>query len=40
MMEKNRGLIGIYYLLQNNDAVLLRRLSYGHAFLDPDLDKV
>ena len=40
MIEKIRGLIGIYYQLQNNGAALLRCLSHGHAFLDPDLDKV
>ncbi len=40
MREKIRGLVDIHYQLQNNDAVLLRRLSDGHVFLDPDLDKV
>ena len=40
MIEKIRGLVGIYYQLQSNDAALLRRLSDGHAFSDPDLDKV
>ncbi len=40
MMEKIRGLVGIYYQLQNNGAVLLHCLSNGHAFLDSDLDKV
>ena len=40
MMEKIRGLVGIHYQLQSNGAALLRRLSDGHAFLDPDLDKI
>ncbi len=40
MMEKIQSLVGIHYRLQNNGAALLRRLSDGHAFLDPDLDKV
>ncbi len=40
MMEKIRGLVGIHYQLQNNGAALLRCLSDGHTFLDPDLDKV
>ncbi len=40
MMDKIQGLVGIHYQLQNNGAALLRRLSDGYAFLDPDLDKV
>lgn len=40
MMEKIHSLVGIHYKLQNNGAALLQRLSGGHAFLDPDLDKV
>ena len=40
MMEKIQGLVGIHYQLQSNNAMLLRHLSDGHAFLDPDLDKV
>ncbi len=40
MIEKIRSLINIHYQLQNNGAALLRRLSDGHAFLDPDIDKV
>ena len=40
MMEKIWGLIGIHYQLQNNGVALLRHLSDGHAFLDPDLDKI
>lgn len=40
MMKKILGLVGIHYQLQNNGASLLQRLSNGHAFLDPDLDKV
>ena len=40
MIEKFQSLIGSYYQLQNNDAMLLRRLSNGHAFLNLDLDKV
>ncbi len=40
MMEKIQGLVDIYYQLQNNGAMLLRCLSDGHAFLNPDLDKV
>ncbi len=40
IIEKIQGLIGIYYYLQNNGAKLLCRLFDGHAFLDPDLDKV
>ncbi len=39
MIEKIWGLVGILNQLQNNDAVLLRYLSDGHMFLDPDLDK-
>ena len=40
MMEKIWGLVGIHYQLQSNGAALLCCLSDGHAFLDPDLDKV
>lgn len=40
MIEKNRSLVGVYYQLQNNGAVLFHCLSNGHTFLDPDLDKV
>ena len=40
MMEKIQGLVGIHYQLQSNSVALLHRLSDGHAFLDPDLDKV
>lgn len=40
IMEKVRGLVGMYYLLQNNGANLLKRLSHEYAFVDPDLDKV
>ncbi len=40
MMKKIRGLVSIHYQLQNNSAVLLHRLSDGHAFLNPDLDQV
>ena len=40
IMEKIRDLIGIYYQLQNNGTALLCRLSNGHAFLDPYLNKV
>ena len=40
MIAKIQGLISIYYQLQNNRAVLLCRLSDGHAFLDLDLDKI
>ncbi len=40
IMEKIRGLVDIYYQLQNNCAALLHRLSDRHTFLDPDLDKV
>ena len=40
MIEKIWGLIDIHYQLQNNGTALLHRLSHGHAFLNPDLDKV
>ena len=40
MIEKIRGLVGIHYQLQNNGTALLHRLSDGHAFLDPDFNKV
>ena len=40
MIEKIRGLIGIHYQLQNNDAALLYHLSYWHMFLEPDFHKV
>ena len=40
MIEKIRGLVGIYYQLQSNGAALLCRLSDKHAFLDPNLDKI
>ena len=40
MIKKIRGLVGIHYQLQRNGAALLRCLFDGHAFLDPDLDKV
>ena len=39
-MEKIWSLIGIYYQLQNNGILLFYRLSNGHVFLDPDLDKI
>ncbi len=40
MIEKIRGLVDIYYQLQSNCTVLLRRLSDVYAFLNLDLDKV
>ena len=39
IMKKIWGLVDIYYELQSNGAMLLRRLSDGHMFLDPDLEK-
>lgn len=40
IIEKIRDLIGMYYQLQNNGAIFLKRLSNGYAFLDPDFNKV
>ena len=40
MMEKIQGLVSIYYQMQNNNSLLLQRLSDRHTFLDPYLDKV
>lgn len=40
MIEKIRGLIGMYYQLQSNSIAFLKHLSNGHAFLDSDFDKV
>lgn len=40
MMEKFWSLVDIYYQLQNNDILLLSRLSNGHTFLDSNFNKV
>lgn len=40
MMDKIKSLMDISYQLQNNNTMILRRLSNGHIFLDSDLNKV
>ena len=40
MIKKIWSLIGMHHQLQNNSVALLRHISDGDFFLDPDLDKI
>lgn len=40
MIDKIWGLVGVYYLLQNDGAKLLKSLSHEYAFINPDFDKI